>query len=120
MSGVTVTDGDVLFTGDSVARCCRAPAEILPARVNQHVSIIRPRSLPIHRDIDPALMMRPQFADPIRASSPPGLHQQARHMTGSDLCAARQMISCQAGAIHTWGLLCCDCSQPVLMLWTAP
>jgi putative ABC transport system substrate-binding protein len=23
------------------------------------------------------------------------------HMTASDLCAARQMISCQAGAIHT-------------------
>src|SRR5262245_34571603 len=30
-----------------------------------------------------------------------GLHQQAGHMTASDLCAARQMISCQAGAIHT-------------------
>ena len=30
-----------------------------------------------------------------------GLHQQARHMTASDLCAARQIISCQAGAIHT-------------------
>src|SRR5262244_1717947 len=41
-----------------------------------------------------------RFADPIRASSPPGLHQQAGHMTASDLCAARQMISCQAGAIH--------------------
>ena len=42
-----------------------------------------------------------RIADPIRASSPPGLHQQAGHMTASDLCAARQMISCQAGAIHT-------------------
>src|SRR5262245_36106774 len=30
-----------------------------------------------------------RFADPIRASSPPGLHQQAGHMTASDLCAAR-------------------------------
>jgi hypothetical protein len=59
------------------------------------------RSLPIHRDIDPARMMRPRFADPIRASSPPGLREQAGHMTASDLCAARQMISCQAGAIHT-------------------
>src|SRR5215831_17833715 len=44
--------------------------------------------------------MMTRFADPIRASSPPGLHQQAGHMTASDLCAARQMISCQAGAIH--------------------
>jgi transposase len=27
--------------------------------------------------------------------------EQAGHMTASDLCAARQIISCQAGAIHT-------------------
>src|SRR5262245_46210488 len=59
------------------------------------------RSLPFHRDIDPVRMMRPRFADPIRASSPSGLHQQAGHMTASDLCAARPKISCQAGAIHT-------------------
>jgi hypothetical protein len=58
-------------------------------------------NLAFHRDIDPVRMMRTRFADPIRASSPPGLHQQAGHMTASDLCAARQMISCQAGAIHT-------------------
>ena len=59
------------------------------------------RSLPVHRDIDPARMMRPRFAHPIRASSPPGLHQQAGHMTASDFCAARYIFSCQAGAIHT-------------------
>src|SRR5262249_34985803 len=53
-------------------------------------------NLAFHRDIDPVRMMRTRFADPIRASSPPGLHQQAGHMTASDLCAARQMISCQA------------------------
>src|SRR5437762_10630566 len=47
------------------------------------------RSLPFHRDIDPVRVMRPRFADPIRASSPSGLHQQAGHMTASDLCAAR-------------------------------
>jgi len=46
-------------------------------------------------------MMRTRFADPIRASSPPGLHQQAGHMTASDFCAARYIFSCQAGAIHT-------------------
>src|SRR5262245_16988743 len=55
------------------------------------------RSLPYHRDIDPARMIRPRFADSIRASSPSGLHQQAGHMTASDLCAARPKISCQAG-----------------------
>ena len=43
MSGVTVKENDVLLniTGDSVARCCLAPTEKLPARVNQHVAIIR-------------------------------------------------------------------------------
>lgn len=45
LDNVTVREGDVLLniTGDSIARCCLAPKEILPARVNQHVSIIRPK-----------------------------------------------------------------------------
>ena len=59
------------------------------------------RNLPVHRDIDPARVMRPRFAEPIRASSPPGLHQQAGHMTASDNCSTRNKISCGAGAIHT-------------------
>ena len=59
------------------------------------------RSLALHRDIDPVRMMRPRFADSIRASSPSGLHQQAGHMTASDLCTTRHIFSCQAGAIHT-------------------
>src|SRR5689334_10648832 len=58
-------------------------------------------NLPSHWDIDPARVMRTRFADPIRASSPSGLRRQAGHMTASDLCAARQLSSCQAGAIHT-------------------
>src|SRR5262245_1453798 len=59
------------------------------------------RSLPFHWDLDPARMMRPRFADSIRASSPSGLREQAGHMTASDFCAARYIFSCQAGAIHT-------------------
>src|SRR5262245_17078552 len=55
------------------------------------------RSLPVHWDIDPARMMRPRFADSIRASSPSGLREQAGHMTASDFCAARYIFSCQAG-----------------------
>jgi hypothetical protein len=58
-------------------------------------------NLALHRDIDPVRMMRTRFADPIRASSPPGLREQAGHMTASDFCAARYIVSCQAGAIHT-------------------
>lgn len=43
LKNVEVQKNDVLLniTGDSVARCCIVPEEILPARVNQHVSIIR-------------------------------------------------------------------------------
>ena len=41
---VEVKKDDVLLniTGDSVARCCQVDPAILPARVNQHVAIIRP------------------------------------------------------------------------------
>jgi len=44
LKNVTVEENDVLLniTGDSVARCCIVPKNILPARVNQHVAIIRP------------------------------------------------------------------------------
>ena len=43
LDGVTGQDDDVLLniTGDSVARCTKVPADVLPARVNQHVAIIR-------------------------------------------------------------------------------
>ena len=43
LSNVTIASNDVLLniTGASVARCCIVPFEILPARVNQHVCIIR-------------------------------------------------------------------------------
>lgn len=44
LSNVTVEGGDVLLniTGASIARCAVVPNEVLPARVNQHVSILRP------------------------------------------------------------------------------
>ena len=43
LEGVTVEKNDVLFniTGASIARCCVVKDKYLPARVNQHVSIIR-------------------------------------------------------------------------------
>ena len=55
MRGVTVLPGDLLLniTGDSVARCCMVPNKYLPARVNQHVSIIRPK----HEEIDSRFLM---------------------------------------------------------------
>ena len=43
LKNVTLNKNDVLLniTGDSVARVCKVPVEVLPARVNQHVAIIR-------------------------------------------------------------------------------
>ena len=43
LDNVTIEENDILLniTGASVARCCIAPADILPARVNQHVCIVR-------------------------------------------------------------------------------
>lgn len=44
LRNVEVFEDDVLIniTGESVTRCCIVPKQVLPARVNQHVSIIRP------------------------------------------------------------------------------
>ena len=49
LSNVVVSSQDVLLniTGASVARCCIVPDDILPARVNQHVCIIRPKSVTV-------------------------------------------------------------------------
>ncbi|MBK8145307.1 MAG: restriction endonuclease subunit S [Bacteroidetes bacterium] len=46
LKNVEVKESDILFniTGVSVARCSMVPKNVLPARVNQHVMIIRPDS----------------------------------------------------------------------------
>jgi type I restriction enzyme S subunit len=43
LDGVAVEDGDVLLniTGASLTRTCLVPSDLVPARVNQHVSILR-------------------------------------------------------------------------------
>lgn len=45
LANVSVAENDILLniTGASVARVCRAPEDVLPAKVNQHVMIIRPK-----------------------------------------------------------------------------
>lgn len=50
LDNVEVQPGDILFniTGDSICRCCIVPDDILPARVNQHVAIIRLQNVNSH------------------------------------------------------------------------
>jgi len=51
LKGVTLTERDVLIniTGDSILRSCAIDPSVLPARVNQHVAILRPLpDLPTH------------------------------------------------------------------------
>jgi type I restriction enzyme S subunit len=62
LDNVIVQKGDVLLniTGASVARCCQVPDDVLPARVNQHVSIIRPiQSIVSPQFLEYALTARP-------------------------------------------------------------
>lgn len=61
LRNVVVEEGDVLLniTGDSVARCCQVAPDVLPARVNQHVSIIRPKP-----DVFDARFLRYAFINP--------------------------------------------------------
>jgi type I restriction enzyme S subunit len=55
LRGVEVKDGDVLMniTGDSILRTCVVPKSVLPARVSQHVAIIRPSG-----SIDPLVLQK--------------------------------------------------------------
>ena len=43
LSNVEINEGDLLIniTGDSVARACKVPSDLIPSRTNQHVAIIR-------------------------------------------------------------------------------
>lgn len=54
LDNVEVQPGDVLLniTGDSVARACKVPTELTPARVNQHVAIVHASS-----QVDPTYLL---------------------------------------------------------------
>ena len=70
LKGVTVEAKDVLLniTGDSVARTCIVPEGVLPARVNQHVAIIRPK-----KDIINPIFLNYYLASPFMQSYMLGL-----------------------------------------------
>jgi len=82
LSNVVVQKRDVLLniTGASVARCCLAPEDVLPARVNQHVSIIRPI----------ADKLNPEFLHYLLISRP---YKQLLLQTGEEGGSTRQAIT---------------------------
>lgn len=63
LKNVIIENEDVLIniTGDSVARVSRVPSEILPARVNQHVAIIRPDRKKLDSDYLLYYLLNPSF-----------------------------------------------------------
>jgi type I restriction enzyme S subunit len=65
LSNVEVQARDVLLniTGASVARCAIVPSDVLPARVNQHVSIIRPMADRIDADFLHYLLVSKPYKD---------------------------------------------------------
>ncbi len=65
LANVEVRVRDVLLniTGASVARCCIVPIDVVPARVNQHVSIIRPIDVELHPEFLHFLLISKTYKD---------------------------------------------------------
>jgi type I restriction enzyme, S subunit len=65
LNNVALEERDILLniTGDSVARVCQIPKEILPARVNQHVAIIRPNPNILNPDFLKYYLLNPKFKE---------------------------------------------------------
>lgn len=63
LKNVVVEPDDVLLniTGDSVARVCQVPISVLPARVNQHVAIIRTIKGKLHPCFLKYYLLSPNF-----------------------------------------------------------
>ncbi|AHF00817.1 type I restriction endonuclease subunit S [Thiomicrospira aerophila AL3] len=78
LSNVEVETGDVLLniTGASIARCCIAPDDLLPARVNQHVCIIRPNELLDSQYLN-YLLVSPKFKSALLFQGAGGATRQA-------------------------------------------
>jgi len=62
LSNVEIEENDVLIniTGDSVARVCKVPIEVLPARVNQHVAILRTENKKFSPDFLKYALLHPE------------------------------------------------------------
>lgn len=79
LDNVTLQDDDILLniTGASIARCCVIPKEFLPARVNQHVSIIRPKKEIIDSRFLNLLLTSKPYKDQLLFTGEQGATRQA-------------------------------------------
>lgn len=79
LEGVSLQESDVLLniTGASVARCCILPKNYLPARVNQHVSIIRPKKEILDSQFLNLLLTSKTYKDQLLLTGEQGATRQA-------------------------------------------
>ena len=79
LSNVTIQEEDILLniTGASIARCCIVPKQFMPARVNQHVSIIRAKKEIISPVFLASLLTSKFFKDQILEIGEQGATRQA-------------------------------------------
>ncbi len=85
LRNVIVQPNDVLIniTGDSVARVTKVPNEVLPARVNQHVSILRSNEKKLDSDYLLYYLLNPVFKKHLLRIASEGATRNA--LTKSDL-----------------------------------
>jgi type I restriction enzyme S subunit len=79
LDNVSIESDDVLIniTGASVSRCCIVPKSILPARVNQHVSIIRTRNHILYPYYLHYLLISKEYKDKLLKIGEAGATRQA-------------------------------------------
>lgn len=79
LRNVVVEKNDVLLniTGDSVARCCQVNPDVLPARVNQHVAIIRTKPEMLDARFLRYVLVSPSMQDHLLALASAGATRNA-------------------------------------------
>lgn len=79
LRNVIVEPDDVLLniTGASVARCCMVPRSILPARVNQHVAIVRADQTKAHPRFICYCLVSPRYKDELLSIAQAGATREA-------------------------------------------
>lgn len=79
LSNVELKERDVLvnITGDSVARVCQIPSQYLPARVNQHVAILRPDKSKLNPEYLMYCLLQPSNKESLLTYSSSGATRKA-------------------------------------------